>query len=78
MKELKRTNLEVQSSLVCQISLVPRQGYYNIRTGLSLKLFNPILGSYKGLLPNRAEVRGGRFQGNDDSRLFQSNEAMRP
>lgn len=44
---LKNTNLEVQCSLVCEISLVPSQSYYNIWTGLSLKLFNPVLRPYK-------------------------------
>ncbi len=52
-KDLKDTNLEVQCSLVCEISLVPSQSYYNIWTGLSLKLFNPVLRPYKWLLANK-------------------------
>lgn len=56
-KELN-TNLEVQCSLVCEISLVPSQSYYNIWTGLSLKLFNPVLCPYKWLLANKTG-RGG-------------------
>lgn len=46
-KDLRKTNLEVQCSLVCEIGLVPSQGYYNVWTGLSLKLFNPVLRPYK-------------------------------
>lgn len=52
-KDLKNTNLEVQCSLVCKISLVPSQSYYNIWTGLSLKLFNPVLRPHKWLLANK-------------------------
>lgn len=43
----RNTNLEVQCSLVCEISLVPSQSDYNVRTGLPLKLFNPVLRPYK-------------------------------
>lgn len=43
LKVIMKTNLEVQRSLAGEISLVPSQGYYNVWTGLSLKLFNPIL-----------------------------------
>ncbi|CAG6013839.1 unnamed protein product [Menidia menidia] len=39
----KQTDLEVQSSLVCEVGLVPRQRYYDVWAGLSLKLFNPVL-----------------------------------
>lgn len=44
------TNLEVECSLISKVSLVPCQGYYNVWTGLSLKLFNPVFCPYKWLL----------------------------
>lgn len=53
---MKRTNLEVQSSLARQVRLVPSQGYYNIWTGLSLKLFDPVLRPNKRILANRADT----------------------
>lgn len=46
------TNLKIQCSFVCKVSFVPSQRYYNIWTGLSLKLLNPVLCSCKGLLAN--------------------------
>lgn len=57
-KDWQKTNLEVQRSLVCQISLVPSQSYYNIWTGLSLKLFHPVLRPHKWLLANQTGREG--------------------
>lgn len=57
-ENLENTYLEVQCSLVCKVSFVPSQSYYNIWTGLSLKLFNPVLRPHKWLLTNTTG-RGG-------------------
>lgn len=54
----QETDLEVQCSLVGQISLVPGQSYYNVRTGLSLELFHPVLRPHKRLLATRTGREG--------------------
>lgn len=57
--DVERAYLKVQCSLVCEVGLVPSQRYYNIWTGLSLKLFNPVLRPHKWLLANRVGGGGG-------------------
>ncbi len=68
-KDLKNTHLEVQCSLVCEISLVPSQSYYNIWTGLSLKLFNPVLRPYKWLLVNITGRGGGDLVSENNNKI---------
>lgn len=49
----KSSNLEVQCSLVGKICFVSSQSYDNIRTGLPLKLFNPIFCTCKWFLKQK-------------------------
>ena len=47
---LVHTHVEIDHSLAGQVSLVPRESYDNVGTGLTLQLLHPRLGSYKCVL----------------------------